>query len=95
MSLDNVCVAGLDGYFKRLNRSWTKTLGWSLEELAAKPSIEFVHPDDREATLAAREKLRAGKKSDPSSIDTYVKMGQFAGWSGDPLPTLNVAWCMR
>lgn len=71
MSLDNVCVAGLDGYFKRLNRSWTKTLGWSLEELAAKPSIEFVHPDDREATLAAREKLRAGEKIG-SIINRYL-----------------------
>ena len=60
MSLDNVCVAGLDGYFKRLSPSWTKTLGWSLEELLSKPLVEFVHPDDRERTLAGRERLRSG-----------------------------------
>jgi PAS domain S-box-containing protein len=60
MSLDNVCVAGLDGYFKRLNPSWTRTLGWSIEELMARPSVEFVHPADREMTLAGRERLRSG-----------------------------------
>ena len=60
MSLDHLCVAGLDGHFRRLNPSWSKTLGWTEEELMAKPSIEFVHPDDREATLAARAGLGAG-----------------------------------
>ena len=60
MSLDHLCVAGLDGYFKRLNSSWSKTLGWSHEELMARPSIEFVHPDDRQVTLAARTGLGAG-----------------------------------
>ncbi len=60
MSLDNVCVAGLDGYFKRINPSWTRTLGWTAEELMAKPSIEFVHPDDRSVTMAGRERLRSG-----------------------------------
>jgi len=60
MSLDNVCVAGLDGYFKRVNPSWTRTLGWTEEELLSKPSVEFVHPEDRDATLAARARLSAG-----------------------------------
>lgn len=60
MSLDNLCVVGFDGYFKRLNPSWTRTLGWSVEELMSKPSIEFVHPDDRELTLAGRRRLHQG-----------------------------------
>ncbi len=60
MSLDNLCVAGFDGYFKRVNPSWSRTLGWTTEELMARPSIEFVHPEDREATLAARGRLGAG-----------------------------------
>ena len=60
MSLDNVCVAGLDGYFKRINPSWTKTLGWTAEELMSKPSIEFVHPEDRSATMDGRGRLQSG-----------------------------------
>jgi PAS domain S-box-containing protein len=60
MSLDNLCVAGLDGYLKRVNPSWTRTLGWTAEELMARPSVDFVHPEDREATLAGRERLRNG-----------------------------------
>lgn len=77
MSLDNVCVAGLDGYFKRLNLSWTRTLGWSLEELMARPSIEFVHPDDREMTLAARERLRAGATIGPLTNRYLCRDGTF------------------
>lgn len=75
MSLDNVCVAGLDGYFKRLNPSWTRTLGWSLEELLARPSVEFVHPDDREITLAARERLRSGATMGPLTNRYLCKDG--------------------
>jgi two-component system, cell cycle sensor histidine kinase and response regulator CckA len=60
MSLDNVCVAGIDGFFKRVNPSWTRTLGWTAEELRAKPSVEFVHPEDRAETLAGRGRLGAG-----------------------------------
>src|SRR5688500_18578349 len=60
MSLDHLCVAGFDGYWKRLNPSWTRTLGFTAAELMARPLIEFVHPDDREATLAARGRLKDG-----------------------------------
>ena len=59
-SLDLLCIAGLDGYFKRLNRAWTSALGWTLEELAAKPFLDFVHPDDREATREEVARLAAG-----------------------------------
>jgi PAS domain S-box-containing protein len=65
MSLDNVCVAGFDGYFKRLNPSWTRTLGWTAEELMARPLLEFVHPDDREGVLSGRERLKRGAPLGP------------------------------
>ena len=65
MSLDNLCVAGFDGYFKRLNPSWTRTLGWTIEELMSRPSEDFVHPEDRGATLAGRSRLLGGSALGP------------------------------
>lgn len=60
LSLDLLCIAGFDGYFKRVNPSWTRVLGWSEEELLGRPTAEFVHPDDRERTLEARAGLAQG-----------------------------------
>jgi PAS domain S-box-containing protein len=59
-SLDLLCVAGLDGYFKEVNPSWTRVLGWSRSELLARPVEEFMHPEDRERTLLARANLAKG-----------------------------------
>ena len=61
ISLDMLCIAGFDGYFKQLNPSWSKTLGWSNEELMSKPYLEFVHPDDRRPTVEAATDLAEGQ----------------------------------
>jgi len=59
-SLSMLCIAGFDGYFKRLSPAWKTTLGWTLEDLRWKPLIDFVHADDRSATLFALNKLARG-----------------------------------
>ena len=63
LALDLICVAGLDGYFKRVNKAWTDVLGYSKEELLTQPWTNFVHPDDREATIAEAVKVFQGHKT--------------------------------
>ncbi|MEL6180570.1 MAG: PAS domain-containing protein, partial [Myxococcota bacterium] len=60
LSLDMFCVAGTDGYLRWLNPRWSAVLGWTHEELVSAPFIDFVHPDDLEATLAEVERLKQG-----------------------------------
>jgi PAS domain S-box-containing protein len=56
-SLDLLCVADTDGFFHRLNSEWERTLGYSLDEMEGKRFLDFVHPEDMEATLAAVTQL--------------------------------------
>jgi PAS domain S-box-containing protein len=55
-----LCVGGFDGYFKLLNPAWERVLGYTPEELKASPWVDFVHPDDREATLRQGANLSGG-----------------------------------
>ncbi|HYO60526.1 MAG TPA: response regulator [Actinomycetota bacterium] len=52
LTLDLLSTSGADGYFQYLSPSWERTLGWTPDELRARPFIEFVHPDDVAATVA-------------------------------------------
>jgi PAS domain S-box-containing protein len=61
LSLDLLCVAGLDGYLKRVNPAFEHTLGYEAAELLSRPSLEFVHPDDRERTAAMVGALTEGR----------------------------------
>jgi PAS domain S-box-containing protein len=63
LSLNLWCIAGTDGYFKHLNPAWETTLGYSREELLSRPYSEFVHPDDREATIAEAAHVALGRST--------------------------------
>jgi two-component system, sensor histidine kinase and response regulator len=63
LALDLICVAGPDGYFKRVNKAWTDVLGYTKEELLTQPWVNLVHPDDREASIAEAAKVFQGHKT--------------------------------
>jgi PAS domain S-box-containing protein len=62
LSLDFLCIASLDGWFKRASPAVTDVLGWSVEEFLAIPYLEQIHPDDRVAAAEQVERQRAGGK---------------------------------
>lgn len=61
LSIDMLCIAGFDGRFQQTNPAWERALGWTREELCSRPWIEFVHPDDRPATVEAGRRLFRGQ----------------------------------
>jgi PAS domain S-box-containing protein len=64
VALDLLCIADAQGYFRRLNRAWETTLGYSLQELQSRPFLEWVHPEDVPATQAAMQQLVEEKRLD-------------------------------
>ena len=54
---DLLCTSDASGTFQTLNAAWENVLGWSREQLMARPFIEFVHPDDVEATRAVAARV--------------------------------------
>jgi PAS domain S-box-containing protein len=58
LSLDLLCIAGYDGYFKKINPAVSSLLGYSKEELFARPINEFIYVEDKDITSKYRESLK-------------------------------------
>lgn len=61
MTPDLVCIAGKDGYFKKINPAVISKLGYSKKELFAKPISTFIYPEDRILTSHNRKLLLNGQ----------------------------------
>jgi PAS domain S-box-containing protein len=86
LSIDMICIAGTDGYFKAVNESFTSILGWSQEELLAKPFLDFIHQDDVQLTQNELYKLQNGHKTVNFRCRFYSKSGEyrFFQWVANP-----------
>ena len=85
---DLIAVAGMDGYFKYLNPAWEKVLGYTREELLARPYLDIVHPDDRARVRAELKNLASGRHS-LNFEDRYLhKDGsvRYFTWQSTPIP---------
>jgi PAS domain S-box-containing protein len=60
LSHDAFCIAGFDGYLKRANPAFARSLGYTLEELLARPFMDNVYPDDVESVQALLAELATG-----------------------------------
>lgn len=88
LSLDMLCIAGMDGYFKQLSPAFTRILGWSESEMLARPWIDLVHPDDRDSTEQARVTLVEGRQVLAFDNRFLHKDGSYRwlSWSSMPMP---------
>ena len=93
LSLDLLCIVGVDGYLKRVNPAFEQTLGYEVTDLLSRPLLDFVHPDDREAAAAWVESLRQGEgqrfEGPFVRADGEVRWLQ---WSTRPLPERGLVY---
>jgi PAS domain S-box-containing protein len=57
---DLICIAGTDGYFKRINPAFQKVLGWDKVTLLTTSFFDLVHPDDVDITRNELQHLTGG-----------------------------------
>lgn len=86
LSPDLLCIAGYDGFFKRINPAVSKLLGYSNEELYARPISEFIYPDDRKTTADFREQLTRNKPLYYYENRYLTKTGEIVWLSWTSLP---------
>ena len=89
LSLDLMCIPSADGYFKRVNTAFTRVLGWTVEEMQARPFLDFVHPDDQAATRGAASQVATGEKLISFENRYLHKDGSWRDLSWNVLPQEN------
>ncbi|NEB01479.1 nitrate- and nitrite sensing domain-containing protein [Streptomyces sp. SID13726] len=88
LSLDLLCISGLDGYFKRVNPAFERTLGHPRETILATPFLDFVHEEDRDTTREALAQLASGVEV-AEFENRYLRADgteRWLQWSARPVP---------
>jgi len=96
LSPDLLCIAGYDGYFKKINPTVSKTLGYTNEELFAKPIDEFVHPEDRRITSGKRENIKKDNALLNFENRYITKSGEIVwlSWTSMPIKSEQVVFAI-
>jgi putative two-component system response regulator len=92
-SLDLLATADLKGRFTRINPAWERALGYSPSTMCSRPFIEFVHPDDRQATLAETARLASASRDTVRFRNRYRAVdGRYVWleWSATSSPSEGV-----
>ncbi|MDD5300488.1 MAG: PAS domain S-box protein [Gallionella sp.] len=55
------CIASTDGHLLKINPAWQTTLGYTEQEILSTPFLDFIHPDDRGATMKEVERQLIGE----------------------------------
>jgi PAS domain S-box-containing protein len=96
LSADLFCIAGYDGYFKRINPAVSKLLGYTEEELFSRPINDFVYIEDKEITTENRNSI---KKDIPllNFENRYVTKGGeivWLSWTSMPVDSSKLVYAI-
>lgn len=96
LSLDMICIAGFDGYFKRVNPAFERILGYSEADLLGRPFLDFVHPEDRKSTEEEAAAISEGAGTGQFRNRYFDKHGEvhWIEWASQPLPAEEVIYAV-
>jgi len=86
---DMACIASTDGHFLKINPMWQATLGYTEQEILATPFLEFIHPDDRDATMNQIAQQLAGEPTLLFSNRYRCKDGSYKWLEWRATPDIN------
>ena len=91
---DMICVAGFDGFIKRMNPAGLEILGYSLDEMCSKPITSFMHQEDRLITKKKQKELYKGRKVESFENRYLTKTGQIVwlSWTATSAPEYGIVY---
>jgi len=89
LSPEMLCILEWDGRFQDVSLVWEEKVGFSMTDLQRKPLLDFVHPLDRDTTIAALRELRKGFDVHGLEHRFLCRDGSYRTlvWSASPRPT--------
>ncbi|MDO6818805.1 PAS domain-containing sensor histidine kinase [Zobellia sp. 1_MG-2023] len=96
LSMDYLCVAGYDGYFRKINPAFIELLGYSKEELFSSLICEFIYEEDRELTASHRKSLINNKPLVNFENRYICKSGELVWlhWTSIPMPDKQLVYAI-
>ncbi len=96
LALDLLCIAGMDGYFKRVNPAFASVLGYTAGELLGQPFVDLIHPEDRTETLREISKLTEGSPTLAFENRYRCKDGTYKNlyWTSFPEPGTGLLYAI-
>ena len=96
VSLDMLCIADFDGMFRRVNPAFERTLGFSSQEILARPYLDLIHPDDRESTMQAASRAADGARVIQFENRYRCADGSYRWlvWNASPVPEEKRIYCV-
>jgi len=89
LSPDLLCIAGYDGFFKKINPAVSKALCYTTDELYARSINDFVYDEDKEITAKARFELTKSKPLFNFENRYVTKHGEIVWLSWSSLPVAS------